>query len=111
MDEKMRESIALFRYGLIAPLLNSQVDRQTYLAEVSAKKHAVPYYGEKMFAAKTIANWFLIYQRQGFEGLKPRGRSDRGKSRTLSAEQQDHLMALSKKFNPNKLKMTTVQGK
>ncbi|MNO51307.1 hypothetical protein D3C76_416990 [compost metagenome] len=34
MDEGMREKIALFRYGLIAPLLNGQVDRAVYLAEV-----------------------------------------------------------------------------
>lgn len=94
MDEKMRESIALFRYGLISPLLNEQVDKKTYLAEVSAKTHEVPYYGARQFTAKTIASWVLIYRREGFHGLKPKGRSDRGRSRTITMEQQDHILAL-----------------
>lgn len=96
MDETMREKIALFRYGLIAPLLNGQVDRATYVAEVSTKKHEVPYYGEKTYAAKTILEWLLFYRRKGFDGLKPGTRSDRGQSRTLSQDQQDHVLALRK---------------
>jgi putative transposase len=96
MDEMMREKVALFRYGLVAPLLNEQVDRTTYLTEVSAKKHDVPCYGEKTYAAKTILEWLLFYRRKGFDGLKPGTRSDRGKSRTLSQDQQDHVLALRK---------------
>jgi putative transposase len=96
MEETMREKIALFRYGLIAPLFNEQVDRATYLAEVSAKKHDVPYYGQKAYAAKTILEWLLHYRRKGFDGLKPGTRSDRGQSRTLSGDLQDHVLALRK---------------
>lgn len=96
MDEVLREKIALFRYGLIAPLLNGQVDRVAYLAETSAKLHQVPVYGEKTYAAKTILEWLLFYRRKGFDGLKPGTRSDRGKSRTLTAEMQDHVLALRK---------------
>lgn len=99
MDEKIREEIALFRYGLIAPLLNDQVDRKDYLAQVSAKKHAVPHIGEKEFSPKTILSWLLTYRRSGFEGLKPKRRSDRGQSRSLSPEQQDHLLALRREMH------------
>lgn len=35
MDESMRHDIALFRYGLIAPLVNGQVEPKAYLKEVS----------------------------------------------------------------------------
>jgi len=98
LDDSMRERIALFRYGLIAPLLNNQVDRNTYLADASSKIHAVPYYGDKRFAAKTIATWFLAYQKNGFDTLKPRGRSDNGRSRSLSEEQQSHLRSLRLKY-------------
>ncbi len=72
------------------------MDRAIYLAEVSEKKHDVPCYGEKRYAAKTILEWLLFYRRKGFDGLKPGTRSDRGKSRTLSQEQQDHMLALRK---------------
>ena len=96
MDEVLREKIALFRYGLIAPLLNGQVDRIAYLAETSVKRHQVPVYGEKTYAVKTILEWLLFYRRKGFDGLKPGTRSDRGRSRTLSALMQDHVLALRK---------------
>ena len=53
MTEKDRENIALFRYGIIAPILNGQVNNQTeYLAEVCSQVHQVPYYGPKEFALK-----------------------------------------------------------
>lgn len=93
MDEATREKIALFRYGLIAPLLHDQVDREAYLAEQSAKKHEVPHYGEKRYAPKTILEWHLLYRRHGFDGLKPGHRSDRGQLRTLSQDQQDYVLA------------------
>ncbi len=96
MDEPTRERIALFRYALIAPMLHEQMDRKAYLAEVSAKKHDVPHYGEKQYTPKTLLAWLLSYRRHQFDGLKPGRRSDRGKSRTLSKEQQEHLLALRK---------------
>lgn len=95
MQEKDREKVALFRYGLIAPILNGQVANQKeYLAEVAGKVHQVPYYGPKEFTPKTLAGWLLAYRRAGFEGLKPKQRSDRGQSRKLTREQEEHLLAL-----------------
>ncbi|GAW94281.1 integrase catalytic subunit [Calderihabitans maritimus] len=97
MEEKDREAIALFRYGLIAPVLNGQVASQKeYLEEVTGKKHQVPYYGPREFTPKTLACWILAYRREGFEGLKPKRRSDRGRSRKLSAEQEEYLLFLRK---------------
>lgn len=95
MEEKDRESIALFRYGLIAPILNGQVSSQKeYLAEVTGKVHQVPYYGPKEFTPKTLVCWLLAYRREGFDGLKPKARSDRGQPRKLSVEQEEHLLYL-----------------
>lgn len=53
----MRQEIALFRYGLIDPLVNGQVDPKTYLKEVAERIHPVPHHGEKRIAAKTILDW------------------------------------------------------
>lgn len=97
MTEKDRENIALFRYGLIAPILNGQVNSQKdYLAEICSKIHQVPYYGPKEFTPKTLSCWLLDYRREGFDGLKPKRRSDRGQSRKLSRELEEHLLALRK---------------
>lgn len=98
MNEKEREQIALFRYGLIAPLLNGQVDPKAYFEELEGKVHQMPYYGERKIAVKTIKEWLLNYRRHGFEALKPKKRADRGNSRRLSPDDQDHILAIRKKF-------------
>jgi hypothetical protein len=54
MDESMRQEITLFRYRLIAPLVNGQVDPKKYLKEVVERIHQVPHHGEKRIAAKTV---------------------------------------------------------
>ncbi|WMT18169.1 IS481 family transposase [Parageobacillus toebii] len=97
MNESMRQEITLFRYGLIAPLVNGQVDPKTYLKEVAERIHQVPHHGEKRIAAKTILDWCTQYKKGGFEALKPKRRSDRGHSRRLSPEEEDHILALRKK--------------
>lgn len=97
MDEQAREKIALFRFGLIAPLVNGQVKVKDYLMEMESKVHLVPYYGERKIAGKTIQEWHLRYRRNGFEALKPKKRSDRGDSRRLNTEEQDHILEIRKK--------------
>ena len=53
--------------------------------------------GKGKIAAKTIKEWLLNYRRNGFEALKPKRRSDRGGSRSLSPEDKDHILAIRKK--------------
>jgi len=98
MNEKTREKIALFRYGLIAPLLNGQREPKAYFEELEGKVHQVPYYGERKFAIKTIKEWLLHYRRNGFDALKPKRRSDRGNSRRLSTEDKNQILIIRKKF-------------
>src|SRR5690606_27988380 len=98
MDEKTREEIALFRYGLIAPLLNGQQESKEYFEELEGKIHQIPYYGERKIATKTIKEWLLNYRRNGFEALKPKRRSDRGDSRRISHEDKDQILEIRKEF-------------
>lgn len=97
MNEKEREQVALFRYGLIAPLFNGQVDSKEYLNGLQDKVHSVPYYGERKIAEKTMKEWHLQYRRNGFEALKPKKRMDRGNSRRLSPDDQDFILEIRKK--------------
>jgi putative transposase len=95
MDEKTREAIALFRYGLIAPILNGQVTSQKdYLARIASLPHEVPHYGTKEFAPKTIEFWVRAYRRFGFDGLKPKGRSDKGSVRNIPEQLKEKILAL-----------------
>ncbi|MBL5769312.1 MULTISPECIES: DDE-type integrase/transposase/recombinase [Heyndrickxia] len=97
MNEKEREQVALFRYGLIAPLFNGQIDSNEYLKGLEGKIHSIPYYGERKIAVKTIKEWLLHYQRNGFEALKPKKRMDRGNSRRLSPDDLDQILEIRKK--------------
>lgn len=97
--KKTREDIALFRYGLIAPLLNGQVEPKEYFMELEGRIHQIPYYGERTIATKTILEWLLHYRRNGFDALKPKRRSDRGYSRRLSPDEKDHILDIRKNFS------------
>jgi len=99
MTDNEREQIALFRFRLISPILNGQVENQTeYLAEITAKKHEVPYYGVKEYVPKTVYFWLRNYRRHGFEGLKPKKRSDKGKSRKITPELEESLRKEREKY-------------
>ena len=74
-----------------------QVNQKEYLNELEGKVHSIPYYGERKIAAKTIQEWLLHYRRNGFEALKPKKRADRGDSRRLSPDDQDHILETRKK--------------
>lgn len=95
MTDNDREKIALFRFGLISPILNGQViNQKEYLAEITAKVHNVPYYGPKEYVPKTIRGWLRDYRRGGFDALKPKRRSDRGKSRKIYPELKAKLLKI-----------------
>jgi transposase InsO family protein len=84
-DEKT--DVALFRFSLIAPLLNNQVaDPRAYLEDVASKVWDVPHYGKKEYNFRTIQHWLSDYRKHNIDGLKPQPRSDRGSSRVITEE-------------------------
>ena len=95
MQEKDREKIALFRYGLIAPILNGQVEsKRDYLAEICSQVHQVPYRGAREYKPKTIEKWLRIYVKEGFDGLKPKSRSDKGQARSIPVNLKGTILEL-----------------
>ena len=97
MDQKHREKIALFKYGIIAPVLNGNTKSQMkYFREIALKKYDVPYQGEKIFKAETFKSWLKIYRKNGIEGLMPKTRKDKGTSRKIDEQLADEIkMVLS----------------
>jgi len=86
MDEdKKRTDIALFRYALIAPVIQQNVKAQAeYFRDVSGKHYDVPHIGLKRFKAVTLKLWLKQYRRYGFDALKPKIRQDKGDSRKIT---------------------------
>ncbi|NMB26510.1 MAG: DDE-type integrase/transposase/recombinase [Tissierellia bacterium] len=95
MDENLRQSVALFRYSLIAPLVTetfTQATAKEYLEEVSAKEYTTPL-GNREYAPATIKEWLRLYRRFGIDGLYPKIRSDKGKSRNLPDDAKEFIVS------------------
>jgi len=90
MDEKTKTELALFRFSLIAPLVNGSCEKsqKEYLEEICAKRYDVPGLGYREFSTATVKGWLSLYRRYGLEGLKRKPRNDRGTFRHLSSEAQ-----------------------
>jgi hypothetical protein len=93
MSDKKSEDIALFKYGIIAPILNDTGKRQAkYFRNMAKKVHEVPSLGEKKYKAPTFKSWLRDYRNGGFDALKLKTRADKGSSRKI----REHLAHIIK---------------
>lgn len=84
-DEHQRE-VALFRYGLIADLVQLEPHQRGLYARLAAKaaqEYTIPGSLRRRVAAETLRGWLRDYRRGGFDALLPRQRADLGSSRSL----------------------------
>lgn len=94
MDDKLKEKLALFRFSLIAPLLNntfSEPSAKAYLEAICAKTYDVPYYGKREYSPTSIKSWLLLYRKHGLEGLYPINRHDKGQTRSLNEPVKQYI--------------------
>jgi transposase InsO family protein len=89
------DPIALFRYQVIAPLVN------TPRGEVRAEMNKIigttltgPHGKVYRLGRATILRWLALFRTRGIEALKPRTRGDRGVSRKMDGDTAQALMAL-----------------
>ena len=84
MDQERRQSIALMRYSVIAPLITGLSDEydslEAFYRNASAKGVTHPDGTLKHYAPGTIEKWYRNYKQHGFDALVPTGRADLGKT-------------------------------
>jgi putative transposase len=83
MDDKA-EKVALFRYGLIAPLVLETLPRGELTRraqEVAARLYDIPNSNRRQVSVDTLLDWTLRYRRNGLAALSPKPRQDRGQTR------------------------------
>jgi transposase InsO family protein len=101
--DRLDKKIGLFRYSLIADLLHLPRGKGSglyeKLREKAEKEYDIPGTDRREVAAETIRDWLTVYRREGFDGLLPRRRSDKGRARKLPIEVID-LLVLAKEANP-----------
>lgn len=91
MNEKQREDIALFRFGVISDLVCTRLEPGEVakcIRDKSRQKWNIPHSCRTRISQSTIRRWIRIYETAGckLSSLKPAIRSDNGKSRRVDEE-------------------------
>jgi putative transposase len=97
LDDKTRDEIALFRYGLIADLLHrpdGEKGLYALLREKAERTYTIPGSRRTRVAAETLRDWLAEYRRGGFDALRPQPRRDQGRARAIPQEIADLLCQL-----------------
>jgi transposase InsO family protein len=94
--DNQAQSVALFRYGLIADLaqLKPRTGLYARIREKAAAEHTIPGSTRTRVAAETIRDWLKRYRRGGFDALMPRRRADRGRARAIPEPVAELLCSL-----------------
>lgn len=96
-DSDPSQTVALFRYGLIADLVRLESGTKGLYAKIEQKaavEYAIPGTTRTRVAAETLRDGIKRYRRGGFDALIPKPRADRGQSRSLPAQVVEVLLAL-----------------
>jgi transposase InsO family protein len=89
------EALALARFALIAKiqdLLRQGFPLSLALEQVSICPLSLPDGSQRLFARRTLEDWWYDYQHSGFAGLIPQTRADKGQARRLTPEQQKWIL-------------------
>jgi putative transposase len=110
------EAIALRRLSLVQSVIELIQHHWPLAAalEQVASAQALPAEGEtppQFVAQRTLEDWYYAFKQGGFEALKPKRRSDRGKPRRLSPKQQQWLLEQVRAFPGVPVKLLYRQWK
>jgi len=110
MDTKS-EKLALFRYGVIAPLVIERLPRGELTRraqEIAARTYDIPHSKRTAVSVDTLLDWALRYRNGGFQALAPKPRQDRGQSRAINP-QLASLIERLKRENPHRTGTTLLR--
>ena len=102
MNTEERRKIALFRYGILAPLISGTNEDGQSIKEffrVAADKVYTNPRGEDVrVAASTLSRWYYNYKRNGFDALMPVKRWDTGRQRKLDDDIRAQIKYLRQEY-------------
>ena len=96
-SDAARQAIATFRFGVIAPLVVQRLgpgERAHIVHDLGSRLWKMPDGRTIRIHARTITRWVARYKAQGFTGLLPEERSDRGVGRVLPEQVVDRAVTL-----------------
>ena len=105
-DEKMQ--VAVFRYSVISDFINgigmSRAEKSRLMGDKCERKWSIPFSQKTRISRETINQWIRTYNGGGLEALRPKDRSDQGRSRAMDDDTCEALICLRKEL----LDTTTV---
>ncbi|MBN1774674.1 MAG: transposase [Deltaproteobacteria bacterium] len=99
MNEEQRTELALWRVGVLGPLVSAELghgDVVELCREAAERSYRRPDGRYVELKPRTIMGWHYAYRRKGLDGLKPRGRTDAGRSRAIAPALAERLVALKR---------------
>lgn len=101
-DDEQALQLALFRYGVIAPIAERKDPAPGQVTElvrgISDRDHYRPGVGPVRVSERTIYAWLALFRSLGIDGLRPARREDRGTSRVLTGAILDRAAALRREL-------------
>lgn len=108
MTEELRQQIALFRFSIIGTLISGELEHGAIakqIAELSKRTYKIPNSNRTRIGRGTIEDWLYAYKYNGFDGLKPKIRSDRGKIRNMEPKYLDMVLAFREEHRRTPLRL------
>ncbi len=99
-DDDDARAEALFRYRVIAPLLDER-EQGSLRARITAlvgERHLHPRRGEIAISGRTLWTWLTRFRRGSIDALRPQHRGDRGSLRAASIAVLDRAEALRREL-------------
>ena len=110
-DDERGRLIALFRYGVIAALVEREGDDSGQVSrlvrEIASRTYFLPGRGPVSVSVRTVYWWWRRYRHGGMSALRPRRRRDRGRSRKIEADVLGRAVALREE-NPKRWTKTLL---
>ena len=102
MKDELRQKTALFRYGILAPLISEtlgpSITKARFFREAAKKTYTDPTGADTTVSAITLERWYYKYQQAGFDGLVPQRRSDTGQPRKLDEDMMEQIKHLKQAY-------------
>jgi len=101
MNREQKEKVAIFRFGVIFPLVEKNLHeywgkKERIIRELVGKEWEIPFSTRNYISKATVLSWVRRYEDGGrkIEALFPESRGDKGRMRSITEEQIDALMRL-----------------
>jgi len=101
MNQEQKEKVAIFRFGVIFPLVEKNLheywgEKERIIRELVGKEWEIPFSTRTYISKATVLSWVRRYEDGGrkIEALFPENRGDKGRMRSITDEQIDLLMRL-----------------